>query len=67
MNSLPRKAGRVKMTGSVPETDTGGRAQACQGERVKAPEGTRQKSGRNFGIRPPADEAGAASDPLATV
>ena len=29
-----------------------------QGERVKAPEGTRQISGRNFGIRPPYSNVG---------
>lgn len=27
------------------------------GEQVKAPEGTRQKSGRNFGIRPSSAQA----------
>ena len=37
---------------SVPQSDTGGWAQVCQGERENHRLGTRQKSGRNFGIRP---------------
>src|SRR3989344_936213 len=39
-------------TGTVPQSDTGGWAQVCQGERENHRLGTRQKSGRNFGIRP---------------
>ena len=37
---------------TVQETDTGGWAQVCQGVRENHRLGTRQKSGRNFGIRP---------------
>ena len=51
MSRLTRKARRVKNIKSVPQTDTGGWAQVCQDEQVKDPEGTRQKSDRNLGIR----------------
>ena len=50
--SFPEKSYKFERDESVPKTDTGGLALECLGERVKAPEGTRQNSGRNFGIRP---------------
>jgi len=37
---------------SVPQTDTGARGRVDQGVRVILRQGTRQISGRNFGIRP---------------
>jgi len=41
------------MIETVPKTDTGGLVLVHQGQRVMSPEGTRQKSGRKFAIRPP--------------
>jgi hypothetical protein len=40
--SPPRKAPSGRPRASVPQTDTGGRARVCQGERVIPRQGTRQ-------------------------
>ena len=50
--AVSRKRCDDERRGSVPETDTGGWAQVCQGVRENPREGTRQYNGRNFGIRP---------------
>ena len=58
----------VRIKESVLQTDTGGLAQECLGERVKAPEGTRQKSDRKFAIRSTPPQGGVAvTVSLATV
>jgi len=52
LSTLPRKASRDKGIETVPQTDTGGLVSEYQGQRVSPGQGTRQTSGRNFGIRP---------------
>ena len=56
--AVSRKRCDDERRGSVPETDTGGWAQVCQGVRENPREGTRQYNGRNFGIRPGPDLSG---------
>jgi len=52
LSTLPRKASKVKDMEPVPQTNTGGLVPVYQGQWVIPGQGTRQTSGRNFGIRP---------------
>ncbi len=52
---------------TVPQTNTGGWALVCQGVRENPCEGTRQNSGRNFGIRPPLSNEGRSERRKPTV
>ena len=64
---VSRKSSRAKDTGTVPETDTGGWAYVCSGVRENPCLGTRQYSGRNFGIRPPRRKTGRSERRFPTV
>ena len=51
-STLPRKTSKFIVCKTVPQNRHRWPGREDQGERVIAPQGTRQKSGRNFGISP---------------
>ena len=52
MKSLPRKSSSIQYIWNRTANRNRRAGRVDQDERVKDPQGTRQKSGRNFGIRP---------------